>query len=113
HSGSSSRRCLDTGDGQQDGKDLRDRVTDLEEKLRQSMLIYSQLDNEKSSLLYEIDLLKDDLEETEEILHQCQRECRDSQSEAKQLKRTIQSLEEDRSVLRCKLDQRDQLIEVS
>uniref|UniRef100_A0A915L1X9 Uncharacterized protein n=1 Tax=Romanomermis culicivorax TaxID=13658 RepID=A0A915L1X9_ROMCU len=23
HSGSSSRRCLDTGDGQQDGKDLR------------------------------------------------------------------------------------------
>lgn len=110
-SASSLKKSDDDSCNMDNQKELRQRLLEMEEKVRQSLLIYSQLDNEKSALLYEIDLLKDELEETEESYHQLQRENRDAQSEIKQLKRSVQGLEDDKAVLRYKLEQRDQLIE--
>ena len=41
------------------------------------MMTNAQLDNEKGTLVYEVDVLKDTLEEQEEVMMELQRETRD------------------------------------
>jgi len=52
-------------------------ATDTEEKYKQVMLTNAQLDNDKQKLMYEVDLLKDRLADSEEhavqLEHQLQR----------------------------------------
>lgn len=58
-------------------KELKKDLSDLEEKFKKSMITNAQLDNEKSTLMYQLDLLKDDLELKDETMCQLQREIKD------------------------------------
>ncbi|GMR41037.1 hypothetical protein PMAYCL1PPCAC_11232, partial [Pristionchus mayeri] len=92
-------------------EELKEKVTELEDKFQQAMFLYSQLDNEKSTLLYEVDLLKDDLEEKEVVLSQSNKECRELNSEVKLLKRHIEGLQATQANLKKDISERDRLIQ--
>ncbi|XP_015598642.1 leucine-rich repeat flightless-interacting protein 2 isoform X3 [Cephus cinctus] len=92
-------------------RDLRLELKELEEKFRKAMIANAQLDNEKSSYAYQVDLLKDKLEELEETAAQLRRELREKNREAEQLKRVSQRLKEDFDSCRAQLLERDTLIE--
>merc|ERR1719228_2655664 len=50
----------------QNVRDLRVELKDLEEKFRKAMVANASLDNEKCQLMFQVDLLKDQVEECEE-----------------------------------------------
>lgn len=75
------------------------------------MIANAQLDNEKSSYAYQVDLLKDKLEELEEMTAQLRRELREKNREADQSKRLAQRLKEDLDICKAQLLERDTLIE--
>jgi predicted nucleic acid-binding Zn-ribbon protein len=64
------------GDGLKD-RDLKTELRSLEEKYKAAMMSSAQLDNEKQSLVYQVELLKDQLEEQEESHTELQREYKD------------------------------------
>lgn len=76
------------------------------------MIANAQLDNEKSSYAYQVDLLKDKLEELEETVAQLRRELREKNRDAEHLKRVSQRLKEDLDLCRAQLIERDTLIQV-
>ncbi|XP_016844837.1 leucine-rich repeat flightless-interacting protein 2 isoform X2 [Nasonia vitripennis] len=93
------------------GRDLRIELKEFEEKFRKAMIANAQLDNEKSSYSYQVDLLKDKLEELEEMTAQLRRELREKNREAEQSKRLSQRLKEDLDICRAQLLERDTLIQ--
>lgn len=76
------------------------------------MIANAQLDNEKSSYVYQVDLLKDKLEELEETTVQLRRELREKNRDVEQLKRVNQKLKEDLGICKAQLLERDTLIQV-
>lgn len=76
------------------------------------MIANAQLDNEKSSYAYQVDLLKDKLEELEETTAQLRRELREKNRDVEQLKRISQRLKEDLEICKAQLLERDTLIQV-
>lgn len=82
----------------------------MEERYRKAMIANAQLDNERASNTYQIQLLKDKVEEMEEIHAQLQREHKEKCREFDTLKRTNEKHMEDLRLVQGQLNERDTLI---
>ncbi|XP_019763980.1 leucine-rich repeat flightless-interacting protein 2 isoform X3 [Dendroctonus ponderosae] len=92
-------------------RDIRAELKDVEERFRKAMIANAQLDNDKASQTYQLELLKDRLEELEEDNLQLKREHRDKCREHDQLKRLCQQLKDELRLFKNELEERDRLIE--
>lgn len=84
---------------------------DVEERFRKAMVANAQLDNERASQNYQIQLLKDKLEEMEESHAQLQREHKEKCRDHDALKRANDKLSEELKLVQGQLNERDTLIE--
>ncbi|XP_061393177.1 leucine-rich repeat flightless-interacting protein 2 [Musca vetustissima] len=92
-------------------RDIRHELKDVEERFRKAMIANAQLDNERASQTYQIQLLKDKLEDIEESYAQLQREFKEKSRECNSLKRTLDKLTEEMKLVQGQLQERDTLIE--
>ncbi|GFY52894.1 leucine-rich repeat flightless-interacting protein 2, partial [Trichonephila inaurata madagascariensis] len=92
------------------GRDLKLQLSDLEEKFRKAMISNAQLDNEKSAYIYQVETLKDEIEEMQENLNQSQREYREKKRVYDLLVRDFDKLQYEKECLLHNLKERDQLI---
>ncbi|XP_062854169.1 leucine-rich repeat flightless-interacting protein 2-like [Trichomycterus rosablanca] len=60
-------------------RDMKDSLTEAEDRYRRAMVSNAQLDNEKANLMYQADTLKD--MELEEVLYETRRECDEKNKE--------------------------------
>ncbi|XP_060528025.1 leucine-rich repeat flightless-interacting protein 2 isoform X2 [Cylas formicarius] len=91
-------------------RELRHELKEVEEKFRKAMIANAQLDNDKAAQTYQLELLKDRLEELEEDQSQLKREHRDKCREHDQLKRLYTQLKDDLAAFKHELAERDRLI---
>ncbi|KAM6339369.1 leucine-rich repeat flightless-interacting protein 2 isoform 4-T4 [Podargus strigoides] len=114
-SGNSSRRGSgDTSslvDPDASLSELRDSLAEVEEKYKKAMVSNAQLDNEKNNLVYQVDTLKDVIEEKEEQIAEFYRENEEKSKELERQKHTCSILQHKLDELKEGLRQRDELIE--
>ncbi|XP_075601551.1 leucine-rich repeat flightless-interacting protein 2 isoform X14 [Balearica regulorum gibbericeps] len=114
-SGNSSRRGSgDTSslvDPDASLSELRDSLAEVEEKYKKAMVSNAQLDNEKNNLVYQVDTLKDVIEEKEEQIAEYYRENEEKSKELERQKHTCSILQHKLDELKEGLRQRDELIE--
>ncbi|XP_033921521.1 leucine-rich repeat flightless-interacting protein 2 isoform X15 [Neopsephotus bourkii] len=114
-SGNSSRRGSgDTSswvDPDASLSELRDSLAEVEEKYKKAMVSNAQLDNEKNNLVYQVDTLKDVIEEKEEQIAEFYRENEEKSKELERQKHTCSVLQHKLDELKEGLRQRDELIE--
>lgn len=91
-------------------RDLRHELKDVEERFRKAMIANAQSDNERSAQSYQIQLLKDKLEEMEEVHSQLQREYKEKCRDHDALKRNNDKLGEELRMVQAQLNERDTLI---
>ncbi|XP_054877737.1 leucine-rich repeat flightless-interacting protein 2 isoform X8 [Poeciliopsis prolifica] len=115
--GTSSRRgSTDTGsiyDPDTSLSELRESLTEVEEKYKKAMVSNAQLDNDKGNLIYQVDTLKDVVEEMEEQMAEMRRELDDKSKELERQKHTCSVLQHKQEELKEGIRQRDELIEES
>ncbi|XP_038017753.1 leucine-rich repeat flightless-interacting protein 2 isoform X19 [Motacilla alba alba] len=91
--------------------ELRDSLAEVEEKYKKAMVSNAQLDNEKNNLIYQVDTLKDIIEEKEEQIAEFYRENEEKSKELERQKHTCSVLQHKLDELKEGLRQRDELIE--
>ncbi|XP_050827719.1 leucine-rich repeat flightless-interacting protein 2 isoform X11 [Serinus canaria] len=94
-------------------KELKDSLAEVEEKYRKAMVSNAQLDNEKNNLIYQVDTLKDVIEEKEEQIAEFYRENEEKSKELERQKHTCSVLQHKLDELKEGLRQRDELIEAN
>ncbi|XP_030786680.1 leucine-rich repeat flightless-interacting protein 2 isoform X7 [Rhinopithecus roxellana] len=114
-SGNSSRRGSgDTSsliDPDTSLSELRESLSEVEEKYKKAMVSNAQLDNEKNNLIYQVDTLKDVIEEQEEQMAEFYRENEEKSKELERQKHMCSVLQHKMEELKEGLRQRDELIE--
>ncbi|XP_010764201.1 leucine-rich repeat flightless-interacting protein 2 isoform X1 [Notothenia coriiceps] len=115
--GSSSRRgSTDTGsiyDADTSLSELRESLAEVEEKYKKAMVSNAQLDNDKGNFIYQVDTLKDVIEEMEEQMSEMKRELEDKSKDLERQKHTCTVLQHKQDELKEGIRQRDELIEES
>ncbi|CAH1156027.1 unnamed protein product [Phaedon cochleariae] len=91
-------------------REMRHELKEVEDKFRKAMIANAQLDNDKTSHTYQLELLKDRLEDLEEEHAQLRREHRDEVREREQLRRACAKLRDDLAATARELQERDRLI---
>ncbi|XP_039571111.1 leucine-rich repeat flightless-interacting protein 2 isoform X25 [Passer montanus] len=94
-------------------KELKDSLAEVEEKYKKAMVSNAQLDNEKNNLIYQVDTLKDVIEEKEEQIAEFYRENEEKSKELERQKHTCSVLQHKLDELKEGLRQRDELIEAN
>ncbi|XP_037787230.1 leucine-rich repeat flightless-interacting protein 2-like isoform X5 [Penaeus monodon] len=92
-------------------REMRAELKELDEKFRKAMITNAQLDNEKATLTFEVELMKDKYTELEETHTQLSKEHRKKCTEYEQLKKVATKLQEEVKALRALLQERDALIQ--
>ncbi|XP_063014558.1 leucine-rich repeat flightless-interacting protein 2 isoform X3 [Melospiza melodia melodia] len=93
--------------------ELRDSLAEVEEKYKKAMVSNAQLDNEKNNLIYQVDTLKDVIEEKEEQIAEFYRENEEKTKELERQKHNCSVLQHKLDELKEGLRQRDELIEAN
>ncbi|XP_075886655.1 leucine-rich repeat flightless-interacting protein 2 isoform X16 [Nelusetta ayraudi] len=91
-------------------KEAKDALAEVEEKYRKAMVSNAQLDNEKGTLMYQVDTLKDSLMELEEMLSESQRGHDDKVKELEREKHAHGVLQFQFSELKETLKQSEELL---
>ncbi|XP_039639564.1 leucine-rich repeat flightless-interacting protein 2 isoform X11 [Perca fluviatilis] len=94
-------------------KELKESLAEVEEKYKKAMVSNAQLDNDKGNLIYQVDTLKDVIEEMEEQRAEMRRELEDKSKELERQKHTCTVLQHKQEELKEGIRQRDELIEES
>ncbi|CAO2633385.1 Leucine-rich repeat flightless-interacting protein 2 [Lemmus lemmus] len=92
-------------------KELKESLSEVEEKYKKAMVSNAQLDNEKNKLIYQVDTLKDVIEEQEEQMAEFYRENEEKSKELERQKHMCSVLQHKMDELKEGLRQRDELIE--
>lgn len=92
-------------------KELKESLSEVEEKYKKAMVSNAQLDNEKNNLIYQVDTLKDVIEEQEEQMAEFQRENEEKSKELERQKHMCSVLQHKMDELKEGLRQRDKLLE--